>query len=473
MRSVAEHTEQPVEAASDGALERTAARAEPRPFRRDSLLRRMLAGADVLAVLAGCASLALTADGPHAAWATAFLPGWILVAKLFGLYDRDHRMIRHLTVDELPAVAVWAAGGAVSTAVFLQVTPAGAIQFEAKLWLCVAAGLGALAFRASARHLWRRVTPRERTAIVGSGPVADATRRKLELFPDIHLDVVAERDAVTADELRAGPAWLDGLDRVILAANAIDEELIAELVALCRRRHVKLSIVPPARGVFGTAVLLNHVADLPVVEYNTWDTSRSTLLLKRAIDLVGALVALVVLSPLLLLAAAAIRVERRGPVLFAQRRAGRDGRPFRMLKFRTMVADAEEQLAELVPFDSLGDPMFKLRGDPRVTRVGRFLRRTSIDELPQLWNVLRGEMSLVGPRPEQVELVERYRPEHRFRLDVKPGLTGPMQVYGRGELTFEERLAVEREYIENLSVGRDLRILFMTAAPVFSGRGAF
>ena len=134
-----------------------------------------------------------------------------------------------------------------------------------------------------------------------------------------------------------------------------------------------------------------------------------------------------------------------------------------MLKFRTMVAYAEQLLPELVPFDKLQEPMFKLPRDPRVTWVGRMLRRRSLDELPQLLNVLGGEMSLVGPGPEQVELVDRYTPEqHRFRLAVKPGMTGPMQVYGRGELTFEERLAVEREYVENLSLARDLRILALT-----------
>src|SRR5207248_3467748 len=122
-----------------------------------------------------------------------------------------------------------------------------------------------------------------------------------------------------------------------------------------------------------------------------------------------------------------------------------------------MLDGAEDALPSLVELDALDEPVFKLARDPRVTRLGRFLRRTSIDELPQLVNVLRGEMSLVGPRPEQVELVRRYRPEHLFRLAVKPGMTGPMQVFGRGDLTFEERLAVEREYIENLSLGRDFR----------------
>ena len=144
-----------------------------------------------------------------------------------------------------------------------------------------------------------------------------------------------------------------------------------------------------------------------------------------------------------------------------------------MLKFRSMVVDAEELLEGLVPFDGLEEPMFKLRADPRVTRVGRVLRRWSLDELPQLWNVLVGSMSLVGPRPEQLELVERYSPEHLFRLSIKPGITGPMQVYGRGELTFDERLALEADYIDNLSLGRDMRILGMTVSAVVRGGGAY
>ncbi len=154
-------------------------------------------------------------------------------------------------------------------------------------------------------------------------------------------------------------------------------------------------------------------------------------------------------------------------------RAGLNGTPFRMLKFRTMVEGAEESLDEVVALEELPDPMFKLRRDPRITRVGRVLRRLSVDELPQLVNVIVGNMSIVGPRPEQIELVERYRPEHRFRLQVKPGMTGPMQVFGRGELTFAERLAVELDYVENLSLARDLRILAQTFPVVLRGTGAY
>jgi exopolysaccharide biosynthesis polyprenyl glycosylphosphotransferase len=220
-------------------------------------------------------------------------------------------------------------------------------------------------------------------------------------------------------------------------------------------------------------VQLTHVAELPVLVYSTWDVSRSTMLLKRIIDVALALVLLVVLSPLLAALALAVRLTSRGPALFRQARVGLEGRTFTILKFRTMVANAEELLPTLVAIDALAQPAFKLRNDPRVTRVGRILRRTSLDELPQLWNVLRGDMSLVGPRPEEVSVVERYLPEHRIRLQVKPGITGPMQVSGRGSLTFEERLAIEREYIENLSVARDIRILVLTCAATLGGHGAY
>ena len=201
----------------------------------------------------------------------------------------------------------------------------------------------------------------------------------------------------------------------------IDPELIGQLAGICRDQQVKLSVVSPLRGRAGASPRLSEVAELPVLEYDTRDPSRSTMLIKRVFDLVVSAGALVVLAPLFPLVALAIKLDSRGPVFFKQLRAGRRGVPFRMYKLRTMVADAERALPDVVVLDDLPEPMFKLRADPRVTRVGRLLRRFSLDELPQLVNVLRGDMSIVGPRPEQVELVERYLPEHRFRLDVKPG----------------------------------------------------
>jgi exopolysaccharide biosynthesis polyprenyl glycosylphosphotransferase len=440
---------------------------------RDSLRRRMLALADAIAAAVATAGAGLSvAEVP---WALVFLPLWLLLAKLVGLYDRDHEAIRHLTFDEVPAIIGWAAAGTAALALLLTLTPAESLTTAGATRLFVVAALSAFILRGAARWLWRRVTPAERTIVIGDGELAEAIARKAELFNDMHLEVIAGPKpsatagftAETLDDLTSR------VDRVVVASARVDPDLIARLVALCRARQIKLSVVSPLRGRALPVLRISQVADLPVFDYDTWDVSRSTLMLKRVFDVVVSIAALLVLAPLFPLVALAIRLDSRGPVLFSQLRAGTGGRSFRIYKLRTMSADAEESLSGVVRLEELREPMFKLRSDPRVTRVGRLLRRISLDELPQLVNVLRGEMSIVGPRPEQVELVERYEPAHRFRLDVRPGMTGPMQVFGRGELTFAERLAVERDYVENMSLGRDLRILFQTVPAIVRGTGAF
>jgi exopolysaccharide biosynthesis polyprenyl glycosylphosphotransferase len=194
---------------------------------------------------------------------------------------------------------------------------------------------------------------------------------------------------------------------------------------------------------------------------------------KRLMDIVGALLGLLLSAPLMAAAAILIKLDSRGPILFVQERVGRGGKPFNMLKFRTMVENAEELLDQYIDIDALEEPMFKLEDDPRVTRVGRFLRRWSIDELPQLFNVLRGEMSLVGPRPEELRIVARYSEWHRERLMAKPGITGPMQVNGRGDLPFEERARLEIDYVEHYALWRDVAILLRTIPAVILGRGAY
>jgi exopolysaccharide biosynthesis polyprenyl glycosylphosphotransferase len=450
---------------------RSAEHAERRHLQTDPLRRKLLALADVLTVGIVCLVLGLLTAADVGAWALVSLPLWLVLAKLHGLYDRDHKSLRHLTVDEVPSILSWAMSGTFGTLAILYAAP-GAPGYFIALGMFGTAAVSALVLRIAARAVWRLATLPERALIVGSGPLADMTRRKLQLFTDIHVDAVDGEHLLTAEEVQARLPQLDHVDRVLVAATPLDEELVAALLRACRERKLKLSVIPPT-GAFGTAVQLTRVADLPIVEYNTWDISRSTLLLKRGFDIGVSGLGLAVLSPLLAVTAVAIAVSSRANPFFTQRRAGLDGKPFRMFKFRTMVPDAEARLSEVVALDELDDPMFKLPRDPRVTRLGSILRRLSVDELPQLANVLRGEMSLVGPRPEQIELVERYRPEHRFRLEVKPGITGPMQVFGRGELTFDERLAVERDYIENLALGRDLRILAMTIAAVAGGKGAY
>ena len=443
------------------------------PYGPEPLLRRMLAAGDILSIAAAAVIVGFWGSGAGAALLLVlFAPIWIVTAKLAGLYDRDHRTLRHLTVDELPWLVVWTLS---STAVLtLLLVPFPALDLTADDRLLVwgtALGLG-FTFRAGMRTLWRRVTAPQRVLIVGDGPLAHAVVRKLELFPDIHAEIAGRIESCSALHDRLEEIG-DNVDRIVIACSELSEDLLERLLPFCRLRGVKLTIVPPTRGMFGTATHLTHIAELPLLDYNTWDISRTTVALKRAFDLSLALVALVATLPLFLVAGLATVLDSGFPIFFRQTRGGEHAHPFQMLKFRTMVREAEARLSDLVRFDELADPMFKLRADPRVTRVGRVLRRTSLDELPQLINVLRGEMSIVGPRPEQLDLVERYAPEHQFRLHVKPGITGPMQVYGRGELTFDERLAVEREYVENLSLARDVRIVLMTLPAVLGRRGAF
>ena len=441
-------------------------------YGRDARLRRVLAGADLLTVAATAMVLLLAGSEHHTVLLLVLsAPAWIVSAKLAGLYDRDQRTLRHLTVDEIPGLVVWALGSVAFITLITLPVRSLTIDGGDRVIIWTSAIVIGFVFRAGARALWRRLTPPERLFIVGHGPLAEAVVRKLELFPDIHAEI--------ADRLEnVGALWgrlddLDEIDRIVVASSDLDEELLGKLLPACRLRAVKLTVVPPTRGMFGTATYLGHVADLPLLDYNTWDISGLTVALKRIGDVVLSALALFFLSPLFIIAAIAVFVTDGAPVLFRQPRAGEGGQPFTMLKFRTMVKNAEALLPELVPFDKLDDPMFKLKADPRVTRVGRLLRRTSLDELPQLVNVLVGDMSIVGPRPEQLDIVELYAPEHRFRLDVKPGITGPMQVYGRGELTFDERLAVEREYVENLSFARDIKIVLMTLPAVLGRRGAY
>ena len=428
-------------------------------------------------------------------WGLITLPLWLVVAKMEGLYDADHPKIWHLTVDEAPAIFHWVTLSVAGTLFFIRALPDETLTVESAVALYVAALVSAFALRAAARAIWRRRVPPERALVLGSGALADAVARKLALEPGHHLSVMelsssgnganganGESASHVVDVERLGELskedlqWLLAearVERVVLAVPELDESTLAHVVSACRSGGIKLSVVPPMRAMLGTAVDLNHIAEMPVIEYRTWGTSPSTMAIKRALDVVLSAAALVVLVPLLVLIAIAVRLDSRGPALFTQLRAGRHGRPFRILKFRTMCQDAEERISEVIAVDELDEPMFKLREDPRVTRVGRFLRRTSLDELPQLFNVLRGDMSLVGPRPEEVWLVERYGETQRFRLQMRPGLTGPMQVHGRGQLNFQERMAVEREYVENYSLRKDIKILFRTGSAILGARGAY
>jgi exopolysaccharide biosynthesis polyprenyl glycosylphosphotransferase len=454
----------------------------------DALRRRLLFVADLLCMLISVGVMTLVEGTTDPLWALLTLPGWTVLAKIEGLYDADHPKIWHRTTDEVPAIFHWVTLSVAGTLFFIRALPDETLTVQAAGALYFTALGGAFVLRASARALWRALVSPERALVLGSGQLGDQVRRKLALEPGHHL-VLGEFSALNGssngrestqvlleelskEDLEFLVARAD-VDRVILAVPELDEQTLARVVSACRSVGVKLSVLPPMRAMLGTAVQLSHIAEMPVIEYGTWHTTWSTMALKRTIDIVVSAVGVVITAPLMVIIAALIRLDSPGPAVFRQFRAGRHGEPFKFLKFRTMCEDAQERISEVVSLDELKEPMYKLRRDPRVTRVGRFLRRTSLDELPQLFNVLRGDMRLVGPRPEELWLVERYGETERFRLEMRPGITGPMQVHGRGQLTFQERLAVEREYVENYGLKKDLRIMLRTGGAIFRADGAY
>ena len=265
------------------------------------------------------------------------------------------------------------------------------------------------------------------------------------------------------------------VDEVLVAFPSAFHQLVPEITDLCAREGLAFKIVPDLyeMSLSLSQVDIEDLRGIPVIGLRDTTIQGSNRMLKRAVDIMTASVISLTLAPLWFAIALAIKLDSQGPVYFAQVRLGKDGRPFRALKFRSMYTDAEAQLAKLMEHNEASGPIFKMRNDPRITRVGRFLRRTSLDELPQLWNVLKGEMSLVGPRPPIPAEVEKYQEWHKKRLKVQPGMTGMWQVRGRSELPFDEMVLLDLYYIENWSLGLDFQILLRTLPAVLSGRGAY
>jgi exopolysaccharide biosynthesis polyprenyl glycosylphosphotransferase len=264
-----------------------------------------------------------------------------------------------------------------------------------------------------------------------------------------------------------------GADCVFVASTAVNLEEMWAVSRVARREHVELRMSANLPGVAAARLSLRPLGDVLTLALQPLRLTRRQIAAKRAFDLVGAGILLVLVLPAWAGVAAAIRLSSGGPVLYRQERVGRDGRPFRMLKFRTMHEGAEALAERLRAVNGSSHPLFKMPGDPRVTTVGRWLRRWSLDEVPQLLNVLRGEMSLVGPRPPLPRELAAYEERHRDRLEMTPGITGLWQVSGRSNLNFEESVRLDVYYVQNWSILLDLYILARTVPAVLSGRGAY
>jgi exopolysaccharide biosynthesis polyprenyl glycosylphosphotransferase len=455
--------------------------------RRGALLRRLLAVGDWGALLGVLCLVTATSSATNVGdlfWAVLFSPAWVIVVKLQGLYDNDHRRIRHSTLDELPSLVTASVLGTLVLDGLMTISPAGPFSPASAIAIGVGTFLASFALRGILRFLWNRLTELSTGLVVGPARSVDMVARRVSTHPETRLALVgylAPEDEAKAKELpRLGsPADISriarehAIERVVVAERQMSEVDAEQLIEECKAEGLALTFLPQHYGLLGPGIELNRLAELPVLDFRFSDPPRSTMAMKRAMDVVVSAILLLLLSPLLLGVALWILLDDGRPVFFRQRRVGKEGAPFTMIKFRTMVTDAEQRLPELVDIESLDQPAFKIPDDPRITRSGRWLRRASIDELPQLWNVLRGEMSLVGPRPEEESVVALYDERQRGRLAVKPGMTGPMQVYGRSDLTFEERLAMERDYLDNLSLLTDLAILLRTPRALVRGEGAY
>lgn len=346
-------------------------------------------------------------------------------------------------------------------------------------------GVARLARRAVRRELRKRGIGVARVLIVGAGEMGRTVVRTMTARSDLGYQIVGFIDDDPSKGELGRLKNLGGLERVehLLSTELVDEVLITlpwmyqrkivALVRACQSFGVRARVVPDLFQLSLSRLDVDDLGGIPIIGIKEVRISRVGRLFKRALDVMVAVLSLLIASPFMLLFALAIKLDSPGPVFFRQTRVGERGKLFTVYKFRSMREGAEEELGQLLAFNEASGPLFKMKDDPRRTRVGAFLRITSLDELPQFFNILRGDMSLVGPRPGLPSEVEQYQPWHRQRLEVQPGLSGLWQVSGRSDLTFDEMCLLDIYYIENWSLALDFVIMLRTIPRVLFGSGAY
>jgi exopolysaccharide biosynthesis polyprenyl glycosylphosphotransferase len=400
----------------------------------------------------------------------------------YGLYSRELKRVSHSTVDDVPWLFHALIVGTLLSWLYYEVVDRPVPTRELLAFAAIAF-IGILLARAIMRRAIGSALARERLLLVGEDAMTRALVRKIRSHPEYGLDPVGLVHAgyrrptdVSVPVLgRVGDlvavARECSIDRVLVSNGGLNSVEQVELLRECRELGVKVSLLPQVFDAMGPSVEVDDVEGVTVLGLNPPVMSRPSRLVKRGMDLLGALVLALLAGPVMLVAAAAIKLTSRGPVFFKQKRIGRGGKPFHVVKFRTMYKDAEERLEELRRYSR--DPNWlHLDVDPRITLVGRILRNTSLDELPQLWNVLKGEMSLVGPRPLIESEDSRVDGWGRSRLALTPGLTGSWQVLGRTNIPFDEMVKLDYLYVANWSVWGDIRLILRTLPVVLTQRGA-
>ncbi len=458
------------------------------------MLRERAEAVGALFYLLDLCLLAFTSVAAHAlraAWDPAFPPLadylpllgllvaiWSILLYRFGLYEQPRG--GHLSTD---------IAGLLKTSV-LGFLFGGALIFGLKLYFVSRLLVGIFAVvslvllaagRLAGRFLVGRTSAAERNVLlVGRNRRAEDVRRALTDERHWGVRTVDAPHAALAifspcDTAAALTTFLTSsvVDEVIFAIEPADLPHVEESLVVCERLGVKAHVSLSMERMQVAKTVTSDLRGIPMLTFTTTPFDERDLLVKRAFDVVMAIALLGLTAPLLALVAVLVKVTSSGPVLFKQIRAGANGRPFVMYKFRSMCENAEVLQGQLAGANEMSGPVFKMRNDPRLTPIGRFLRRTSFDELPQLWNVLRGEMSLVGPRPPVPSEVARYESWQRRRLSMKPGLTCLWQISGRSEIAdFEQWMKMDLKYIDTWSLALDMRIIAKTVPAVLTGRGA-
>jgi lipopolysaccharide/colanic/teichoic acid biosynthesis glycosyltransferase len=491
-------------------------------YRREAIYRRALALADVaaagIAVLIGVPILGQDALNPAAVLA---LPLVLVVGKITGLYDRDENLIRKTTLDEVPtlfwvatlyALLIWLAGDLIVQGDFGRDQAVG-------VWGLLLIGM--VGMRTLSRQAARAISGEERCLVLGDTATADWISRRfaetaglkarvvcraplapegkangqLELNGNGHFELNgnghselngnghSELNGNGHSELNGnGHSELNGaglehlltreqIERAIIASRGASSDDLLDTTRKLKSMGVRVSVLPRLPEVVGASVELDDVDGVTLLGVRRFGLTRSSGAVKRGFDFIGSGLGLILLSPFLATVAIAIKLDSRGPVLFRQRRMGRNGVPFEMLKFRTMVDGADAQKSALAARNEADGGLFKIKDDPRITRVGQRLRRISLDELPQLINVLRGEMSLVGPRPLVLDEDSRIEGWRRSRLELPPGMTGPWQVFGSARIPLDEMVQIDYLYGAQWSLWLDVKTLLRTVAFVLGRRG--
>jgi exopolysaccharide biosynthesis polyprenyl glycosylphosphotransferase len=404
----------------------------------------------------------------------------VYVPRRLGMWlDQMSRIVRSTMITMLIMIGI--------TFIYQPFFYSRLIYLYATLLIVLLLALGRFGWGIILGQLRKRGSGVSRVLIVGAGDVGRMVIRTVMAQPEFGYRIVALLDDhVASSTLSIGPVpVIEGteclpqiiaeksIDEVIVTLPWSDHQRILDIFQLCEGLGVRARTVPDLFQLSLNRVDVEDLGGVPVIGLKTVSIKGANFFVKRVMDVMIGSILLLIISPLMLLLALAIKIDSRGPVIFRQKRVGARGQEFVVFKFRSMREGAEEEKEQLLEFNEMNGPLFKMREDPRTTRLGRFLRRYSLDELPQLFNVLRGEMSMVGPRPHTSVEVAQYQNWQRQVLEASPGMTGLAQVSGRSQLSFDEQCLLDIYYIENWSPALDMKILLRTVPKILSGEGAY